>query len=77
MILFHRKKKLNLNAYTKMLYCPAFDMNCLHILNRFHNMAICAGCGDVIKGVEEIKRRKKIAQMGGNRYKILAEERDK
>jgi hypothetical protein len=59
-----------------MLFCPAFDMNCLHVFNAFHNIAICAGCGDLIVGSEEIALRDKTAKRHKeNRYKILAEAR--
>jgi hypothetical protein len=78
MNLFHRKKKPKLNAFVCMLFCPKFDMNCLHVINSYHNISICAGCGELIEGSEEIALRDKTAQRHKeNRFKIWAEERDK
>jgi hypothetical protein len=52
-------------------------MNTLHAINFWHNMAICLGCGELVIG-EEIALRDKTAQRHKeNRYKILAEARER
>ena len=78
MSLFRRKKKPKLNAFVYMLFCPKLDMNCLHVINQHHNIAICAGCGEVIISNQEIQLRDKTAQKHKeNRFKIWAEAKRK
>lgn len=78
MSLFHRKHKPNLNAYQTMLFCPKLDMNTLHAINFWHNMAICLGCGEVIISNQKIQLRDKTAQKHKeNRFKIWAEARER
>lgn len=72
-ILKRSRKKRRTNKFP-VLYCPETDVNELHVFSRSKKLAICSGCGEVIRREKEINFRKKLAKAKNiNRFKAWSE----
>ncbi len=71
-----KKESRGLMTHSEILYCPKMDINNLHATSDTGKLAVCCGCGEVIRRAREINLRRKIAMKNGiNRFKEWFEKK--